>query len=208
MADQAALDSYLHSLDVERLQDVISSLEVYEDKYTPEHAVPGIIVLLNLLPELPRRQSGMFDFDARIVIGRVIYRLARVLKDPKAIEEAVQKILPQLTTLSAKEELISVIGYREGAGQKLVSESTANRFEQDWREEVRSASVDTLVEERELLRIMLRAKRDADPTETTIEIPDSYHMTLALLRSAYSEVQSQTLGSRAIRRSARLAWKI
>ena len=123
MADRSALDSYLRSLDVERLQDVISSLEVYENEFAPEHVVPGTIVLLNLLPELPERQRGMFELDPRMVVRRVVYRLLRSLKAPDAIEAAVREILPELTTLSAKLELITLVGYREG----LVTSSSRSR---------------------------------------------------------------------------------
>lgn len=206
MVDRSALDSYLRSLDVERLQDVILSLEVYENEFAPEHAVPGTIVLLNLLPGLPERQRGMFEFDPRTVVGRVVYRLMRSLKTPDKVEAAVRESLPELTTLSAKFNLLTIVGHREHAGHKLVSEPVASQLEKDWRAEVRSASVDTLTEETELFRNLLFAIRDADPTEPPLKIADSPQMTLALLKSARSEGRSQTIGSRAVRRSARLAW--
>ena len=208
MADRTALDSYLRSLNAERLQDVIASLEAYEEQFAPEHVEPGSVVLLNLLPELPERQRGMFDLDTRMAVGRVVYRLVRSLKEPDAIEAAVRAILPQVTTLSAKEELITIVGYRENAGHRLISESAASKFEQDWRGEVRSATVDALAEEGDLFRILLLAKRDADPAEPLFEIPDSPRVTLALLQSARSEVRSQAMGSRAVRRSPRLAWNV
>lgn len=206
MADGEAFDSYLNSLDAERLQDVIASLETYEDQFGPGHVVPGTVVLLNLLPKLPKRQRGMFEFETRMVVRRVVYRLVRSLKDPEVIETAVREILPQVTTLSSKLELITIVGYRKGAGHNLVSEVAANKFEKDWRVEVCVASADLLADESELLRILLLVRREADPSEPTLEIADSPRMTLALLRSARSEVRSQSMGSRAVRRSARLAW--
>lgn len=147
----------------------------------------------------------MFDFDTGMAVRRVVYRLVRSLKDPDAIEAAVREILPQVATLFSKLELITSVGYREGAGHKLVSEAAASKFEKGWRVEVRAASVDILAEESGLLRILLLA-READPAEPSIEIADSARLTLALLRSARSEVRSQSMGSRAVRRSARLAW--
>ena len=208
MADRSSLDSYLCSLDAERLQDVISSLEAYEDKFAPEHVVPGAIVLLNLLPKLPERQRGMFEFDPQMVVGRVVYRLLRSLKTPDAVETAVREILPELTTLSAKFALLTIVGYREHAGHKLVSEPVASQLEQDWRAEVRSATVDALAEECDLFRVLLCAKRDAAPAEPPLDIADSPRVTLALLQSARSEVRSYAMGSRAVRRSLRLAWNV
>jgi hypothetical protein len=132
----------------------------------------------------------------------------RSLAAPDVVEAAVRKILPELTTLSAKEELLSIIGYREGAGHRLVSESAAREFEQGWRGEVRSATVDTLNEEGDLCRLLLLTKRGADSAEPPLDIIDSPRVTLALLQSARSEVQSQAMGSRAVRRSPRLAWHV
>ena len=210
MADREALDTYLRSLDPERLQDVISSLEAYQDQFASEHVVPGTVVLLNLLPELPERQGGMFDFDSRLVVRRVVYRLVRALKDQAEAEAATRKILPRVTTLSSKFELITIVGHRENQGHKLVSESAAHTFEKDWRVEVRSAiasaTADVLAKETQLLRLFLVAKQEADPADPHFEIPDSPCMTLALLRSARTEVRSQSLGSHTIRRSPRLVW--
>jgi hypothetical protein len=179
---------------------------VYEEQFASEHVVPASIVLLNVLPELPERSRGMFEINARMVVGRVVYRLLRSLKDVASIEAAVREILPQLTTLSAKDELITMVGYREGAGHKLISETAGRQFEESWRTEVRSATADSLAGERELLRVLLLAKRDAKPAEPALCVADSPGVTLALLRSARHNVQSQTMGSRAVLRSARLAW--
>jgi hypothetical protein len=208
MADRLAFDSYLRSLDAERLEDVISSLEAYEDRFAPEHVVPGTIVLLNLMPQLPERQRGILDLDPRTVVRRVVYRLLRSLKPPDKVkvEEAVREILPEVTTLSAKAELIVLVGYREDAGHKLVSEPVARQMEQSLRADVRSASVDALAGEDKLLYILLLTKRDAELTEPTLKIADLPQMTLALLKSARTEVLSQAMGSWAVRRSARLAW--
>lgn len=208
MADRTALDTYLRSLDAARLQDVIASLETYEDKFASEHVVPGTIVLLNLLPDLPERQQGLFEFGSGIVVTRVTYRLLRSLKNPEAVEAAVRMILPELRSLSSKRELISDVGYQEGAGHKLVSEAAAAEFERTWRNEVRSTSTDKLAVEKDVLRVLYEAKREADPAEGPLVIDGSPKMTLALLRGARSEVRSQSMGSRTVRRSPRLAWKV
>jgi predicted KAP-like P-loop ATPase len=208
MTDRKAFEDYLRTIDTERLQDVISSLEVYEEQFSPQHIVSGSVVLLNLLPELPERQRGMFDLDTSLIVGRVVYRLIRSLKEPKAIEAVVREVLSQVKTLSAKARLITIVGYRKGAGHKLVSESVAREFEECWRAEVRSASADSLAEENDLLRVLLAVKRDAGFSELPLVVADSPRVTLALLRSARSNVRSQAMGSRAVRQSPRLAWDL
>jgi len=208
MADRDALESYLRSLDAGRLEDVIGSLENYKDQFASQHVVPGTIVLLNLLPDMPVRQRGMFEMGTLLVVTRVTYRLLRSLKDPEAAEAAVHQILPELKTLSAKLELIGDVGYREGRGHKLVSEAAAAELEKALRTEVRTATVEDLAKELDLWRLLLVAKREAGPSEAAIQVGDAPQLTLALLRSARSELQRQSAGSRAVRRLPRLAWEV
>ena len=208
MADGEAFGNYLRSLPAERLEDVISNLEVYEEQFAPEHAVPGSVVLLNLLSELPDRERGMYALDPRQTVSRVVYRLVRLLKDPDAIETAVRSILPQLTKLSAKKELITMVGYHKNAGHKLVSQSAARQLEKDWRGEVRSATIDSLAAEDDLLWTLSVLKQDSGSGEPPLEVPDSPSVTHALLRSACTVIRSQSLGSHAVHISPRLRWDV
>jgi len=208
MADRDALEAHLRSVNPNRLQDVISSLEAYEDQFAPEHVVPGTIVLLNLLPDLPERRRGMFELETRLVVSRVTYRLLRSLKSAPAVEAAVRQILPEVKSLSAKLELITDVGYREGAGAKLVSAAAAAEFERALRDEVRAASVDDLSKEPDLFRLFLVVQREADPSEPPLAIGDAPKLTLAVLQAARSEVRRQSAGSRAVRRLPRLAWDV
>jgi hypothetical protein len=205
IGDQAGLDQFLRSLDMSTIQDVLSSLEAYEDKFTPEHVVPAVVVLLNLWPDLPERKRGMYEFGLEMVIGRVTYRLLRSIKDPLAVENSVRTILPQLTTFHSRLDLITTVGYVKGAGHKLVSESAADIFEKEWREQVRQASEQSLVKERELFKVLLYAKKEGEPP---VVVSDSTSLTRAILRSARSETLSQTMGSRAVRRLPRLPWDL
>ncbi|MDQ3571459.1 MAG: KAP family NTPase [Actinomycetota bacterium] len=208
MADRSALDGFLRSLDPQRLEDVIASLEAYEDQYGPEHVVPGAVVLLNLLPDLPGRERGMFDVDGRLVVSRVTYRLLRSFGDPDEVRRAVDAILPELSTLSAKFEVISDIGHREGAGHKLVPEEVAKAFEAEWRSEVRQASSSELIRDPDLLRVLIFAREAATDAEPSLEVPSDPEVTAAVLRTSRTEVRGQAMGTRAVRRSARLPWDV
>jgi hypothetical protein len=150
----------------------------------------------------------MFELDTRLVVTRVTYRLLRSLDNPAAVEAAARQILPELKSLSAKLELITHVGYREGAGHKLVSATAAAELEKALRDEVRTTPVDNLSKEREIVRLFLVARREADPSEAPLIIDDAPQLTLAVLQAARSEVRSQTMGSHAVRRSSRLAWDV
>jgi hypothetical protein len=86
-------------------------------------------VLLNLIPDVPEDGGGMFRIEPSIVVGRITFRLLRAVGDPPTVAKAVCRILPHLDTLSAKSQLITDVGYREGAGHKLVPEANAKEFE-------------------------------------------------------------------------------
>ena len=204
---QESLNRYLRSLEPTRQQDVIASLEEFEDQFTPEHVVSGVTVLLNLLPDLPKREREFFGFDTRMVVSRVTYRLLKSLNGPYEVETSVDLILPELSTLSSKLSFVHQVGYREGSGHKLVSEVAAARLEKAWRTEVATAPVEALVREPELLWVIIFAKQFTEPSDPPLSIDSSPEMTLALLRASKSEILSQTDGSRAIKRTPRLAWK-
>ena len=206
MTAPEAFEAYLKSIDPGRLRDIVESLEAFEDQPDVGRIVPGVIVLLNLLPEVPEQQRGMLDLGGKFVITRVVYRLVRSLRTPDAIEAAVREILPQLRSLSAKFELISQVGYREGRGHKLVSEDAAAEFESAWRQDVRAASVHELEKETNLLSILVFTKKGRRDAEPDLEIPDVPTLTVAILKNAYGEATSQTLGTRSVRRHPRLAW--
>jgi hypothetical protein len=138
----------------------------------------------------------MFTFGKGLVVGRVVYRLVRSLKNPGAIEAAVREILPQIATLSSKLELIDTVGYRENVGHKLVSEAAAKSFEEDWSAELHGATAEDLTRESGLLWMLLYARRQATPTEPSVVISDLPGVTLAVLKSARTEVMSQGMGTR------------
>jgi len=206
MNDQFAFDKYLHSLNIERLEDVIASLENFEDKFAFEHVVPGVTVLLNILPALPEKARGLFDFDSGVVVRRITFRLFRSLNDPVKAEVAVKAILPKIKSLSTKLDLIIQVGYHENAGHKFVSEAIAKELESNWRSEVRKATPLVLSKENDLLRLLLVVKKYSTTDEPLLKIPDTPKYTPAILKNARGDTRSQPADSRAIRRSPRLQW--
>jgi hypothetical protein len=204
--DREAIDQFLRSVSPDEIEDVIGGLELFEDDYRPQHVLPGVVTLLNFMPEIPERKRGMFDFGTKLKVTRVTYRLLRSLEDQAEIERAVRLILPELRFLSLKWEVISDVGYRENAGHRLVAQQAAADLEAEWRQEVRSAAVDRLEADPDLLRVLLFAQRDLGDGEAAIAVPDAPQVTHRLLLSSRSEALSQSVGSYAVRRETRLAW--
>ena len=197
MTDRNGFDEIIHSLDPARWQDVVSNLCDLADRFRPEHVEPGIVVLLNLWPDLPERQSSssVLGNDTRGIVRRATYLLLRPLEDTTAVETAVRRILPEVTSLSSRVELVLLVGHRENSGHKLVSETAAYEFENMLRHEIRTAPADELAEERDPLRVLVFAKHYGWPTEEPFEIDDSSKLTFALLRSTRWEATTASSGA-------------
>ena len=206
LVDGKDFGQYLRSIPAQRQERAISRLEFYEERYTPEHVIPGVVAILNLLSELPSRPTKMIELSTSQIVNRAVYRMFRCIKDPVVAEAKVRKILPQLKRLSAKWKLIKIVGYKKHADHKLVSESAARRLEKEWRDEVRSASTASLAKEDGLLWTLTDLKQDSGPEEPAFEVPDSTAVTRALLTSARQTVKTQGAGSRAVHQLPQLQW--
>jgi hypothetical protein len=209
ITDQKELDKFLRSIDEEVLQDVVEALTHFDRTYPTEAVVPASIVLLNLLPDMPERPRDMWSFtDARITVTRVVLRLLRQLEKPELIEEAVSKIMPNVSTLSAKLELVRLVGYKKGSGHKLVNEDVAKRLENELNVEIRAAGTRKLASEWDLMRLLLAVKRsdaDGDPLSLSVNSPA---LNANVLKGTTYISQSQSMGSRAVKKETLLAWDV
>ena len=144
---------------------------------------------------------------ARGIILKVILRLLRVLKDATAVEAAVRRILPEVTSLSSKVELVLQIGHREKSSHKLVSVTTARELETMLRNEIRPATTDELALERDPSRILEFAKHHAGPSEKPFDMDDSPELTFVLLRSVRGQMETLSVDSRVVHRIPVLNWE-
>ena len=206
MSDRVARDEFIRSLEPTRRQDVVSNLCELVYRISQEQVEPGIVMLLNLWSDMPERSSGWSTFvnNTTSAVRRATHRLLDTLGDPIAVEAAVCRILPEVTSFSSKVELVLQVGHREVPGHKLVSETAANELETMLRNEIRAASAADLAEERDPLPVLILAKHYGDPPEEPLELGDCPRLTFALLRSARVETRT---GSGAVRRSAKLDWE-
>ena len=196
MTVRDGLNEFIRSLDATRWQDVVSNLCDLADRFRPEHVEPGVVVLLDLWPDMPERpsSSSVLGDDARGTVRRATLRLLRVLEDAAAVEAAVRRILPQVTSLSSKVELVLQVGHRKKSGHKLASETAAKEFEKMLRNEIRAAPADDLAKERDPLRVLVFAKHYGGPSEDPFDIDDSPKLTFALLRSTRWEAATASSG--------------
>jgi hypothetical protein len=204
--DEQALESYLRAIPEARREDTIRALEAYEEEYAPEMVVPACTALLNVGDDLPERSRGFLGLDASLVVGRVVVRLLRVLPGRPETDAAVDSIYGALRTLTAKYELLRIAGVAEESSRELLSEEAKEALGSRFSVDVAATPSAGLVGERELARVIHRARLYADPEAPRIEIPPDPEVTMTMLASASTEQQSQTLGSHAVRRTPVFAW--
>ena len=88
MTVRVASDEFIRSLEPARWQDVVSNLCDLADRFRPEHVEPGVVVLLNLWPDMPKRRSNssVLGNDTKGIIQRATYLLLRTLEDTATVE--------------------------------------------------------------------------------------------------------------------------
>ncbi|MEM9409149.1 MAG: NTPase KAP, partial [Acidobacteriota bacterium] len=204
--DGPRLSALFESLHSSEIEGVTQALESFEDKFEPRHVRPAVPTLLNALPLIPDRQRGMFDFGKEIVVERVVLRLLRALDGPEDVRLAVDHALPQVNTLRGQWLLITLVGYLEGAGQKLVTESEAADLYRQWRQRLRDATAEQLLEEEHLLDMAYWHNRLIESGEPALEIGSDPRIVARLLESASTETISSSMEGRAITRHPRLHW--
>ncbi|MBQ1054496.1 AAA family ATPase [Micromonospora sp. C32] len=206
--DEDALDALLRSCETSELEDVVGALEAFETEFPIDAVVPASRVLLNLLPDMPERPRRTMTFvDARLVVVRVVLRLMRRLDSPDKVMEAAGQILAEVPSFASRLELITILGYREGAGHRLVSEADARVLEERFREQLMAAPSSILANEKGLLRLLYAPKFFGDGGDAVQVDPKNLPLARALLLDARSIVRSQQIGSRSVRTGVRLSWE-
>lgn len=197
----------LQEIDPSEWSEIIHSLESFEGEYPLDAVVPGSVVLLNLINQMPKKEREIFNFfDEEMVVTRVVLRLLRRLESTAAVAAALEEALPSVITISDKFRLVSIVGHQEHVGHKLVDEEASERLERQIRELVRQALPEDLALERDLNRLLTFTKSNSGPDEGHVTLPTSGSLACAILKGSLSEVRSQGMGTRAVTTEKVLNW--
>jgi hypothetical protein len=207
LTDAARLQSLLDVLSPGQVEELLGRLEDYEDEF-PEDVSDAVVVLMAQSDRLREGRSGMWDFGADMTLTRVVLRLLRRVADEPAREVIAARAFDQMPSLSARIQLLLIVGYEPNAGHELVSEGEASRLGQQLRDLILRASPEELARERELPQLLSWALRDDElgSQETVRLVLDDDAALFRLLRSTLSEAFSQTIGEVNQRREYRLPW--
>lgn len=186
MNDQNAMDRRIRSFEPEDWPYIIGHLPSFQDQFRRDHVEPGIIVLYNLFPDWLENSP----LSAESIVGGVARAILNQLQTPEEVEVIVRRVLPELTSLYSKTELIHLVGHQQ-VGDGLISEEAEAEFSMELFNHMQSMSIDELAQEKNLASTLKFIKDSGRP----VEIPDSPKITFVLLRSSLITSEAQPLQS-------------
>ncbi len=208
LGDQEALTMRFAAMDPRMLEHAIERLREYEDDYRPEHVESAVEVLLNQMPRLREGTEQFMDVGAHRKVRWAALDFLRKIEDPEALALKVKMVMPRVDNLSARLDLATMVGHREGIGRGLVSEEEARNLEEHVLTALEHADPDSLARERNVVRLLMGA-REIDRTRgealsTRLAEKDSVFLTV--LRSSLKESHSFTQGEVVSRVEHELMW--
>jgi hypothetical protein len=164
-----------------------------------------------VLCQMPRLREGteqFMDVGAHRKVRWAVLNILRKIEDPDTLALKVKMVMPRVDNLTARLDLATMVGHREGLGRGLVSEAEARSLEEHVLSDLEFADPDTLAEERDLVRLLLGAREieQARGEALCTRLGERDHVFLAVLRSALSESHSSTQGDAISRVEHELAW--
>ena len=206
--DSAALAHEFNAIADDELEDVISDLGRFAGEYSEAGLINVIVEILGAMTRLPRHDDrSVFMPEARFNVTYVIDKiLEQYRRNGGTVESAVNAIIPQLQSFSARLELILLIGYVPDTGRRLVSEAYAQQLQEQYEQGVAAMPIEQLVYEDKPVRVLIApvywGSHIAQRIDTTAPLSVHY----AVFKSAVGENRHQSFESTHVHRTPVLAW--
>src|SRR6185312_8388239 len=97
-------------------------VEIYEDEFPTDDVAGALGVLMSQLSRLPTEHAPFGDLAPPLQLTRVVLRLLRRVPEDAQRAAAMEHALASIRPLIARVEFVQLVGFREGAGHKLVTE--------------------------------------------------------------------------------------
>ncbi len=157
--DPDRLRVLLEEEDLEGLDRLMLRLQEYEDAFQPQKVLQAIPVISDRHARLMSKTGRTIDFGADVSYGGLMRRMLDKVEDPEQLTYQLKTILPRIDSLSARQELVSIVGHRPNTGEKRVSQEDADWFEGYMVTALENASKASLAREYALTRLLIRAKQ-------------------------------------------------
>lgn len=207
--DSAALAHEFNAIVDGELEDVISDLGRFAGEYSEAGLINVIVEILGAMTRLPRHDDrSVFMPEARYNVTYTINKiLEQYQRNGGAVEAAVDAIIPQLQSLSARLELMLLVGHVPDAGRRLVSSSYAQQLQQQYEQDAAAMPIEQLVHEDNPLRVLIAPVYWGSGIAQTIEVTAPLAVHDAVFKSAVDENRHQSFESTHVHRTSVLAWR-
>ncbi len=158
-SDPSRLGALLEKEDLKGLDRLMLRLQEYEDAFQPREVLQAIPVISDRHARLMSEAGRTVDLGADVSYGGLMRRMLGKVEDPEHLTYQLKTILPRIDYLSARLELVSIVGHRPNTGEKRVSQEDANWFEGYMVTALENASKESLAREYALTRLLIRASQ-------------------------------------------------
>lgn len=209
LGDESELASLFGALNGEEVEHLLDRLEDWQEEYPRESVAIALPIVMNQLPRLREGRRHINDFGADLAVTRVALRLLRRLEDRDEVARLVVETLPKIDSLSARLDLVKMVGQRENAGHDVVDGEQAAEIEALLEQDIKEASATDLSSERGLVGILAWIEeRDASfKPDRVPALMDQDEFVLQLLRQSWTEGFSQNMDDVAVRSHPKLNWE-
>jgi hypothetical protein len=188
--EESDLRAALTSIPDDRLEDALERLVEPAERILPAAVPASVKVMLEQFPRLRTEIRGMHDFGSEFSITRPVLRMLRRLQ-PDAVMDLARQLLGETPTIFAAFELVTLVGHRENAGHRLVSEGQAVELERLLRARIRAAG-NELAAERNLTRVLFHSC-ELTPDQPVFPEVMSGSVAAAILRSGIATTRQQDI---------------
>lgn len=208
MANPGGFSAFLEELEVERLTEVISALEVFEGSYPVDGVPEAVTKLINIIPSLPNSGPGLISLNPGIGVGRIALRMLSQYADQDKVGEVLKSAFRDSPSLSAKYTIVDLAGQWDTSRQPLVKEKKVEDLRADFLQLLYAAKESELASEHDLESLLLAPKQFAGAPVLKVSEAAGELTHLAVFQALSSEIRSQSMGDRAVQRTPTLSWDL
>lgn len=192
MEDGPALQAIVGGLSAVDLDDLLARLSAYEDDIPPAAARSAIGVLLGVYPRLRTWSLGFLDMGPEIAVDRLALRLLRRVEDLDERIRIVEALCAEVPGFTGRMRLLRNAGRRPNPDfERLAPADVLEQLYQRLCAEIRHASADQIVAERDPLDLLSRAlEEDPSDRDGVDELLRDLRAAEAVLFSARASLRS------------------
>lgn len=157
--DPHRLQALLEKEDLESLHRLMMRLHEYEDTFRPPEITDAIPVISNRHANLMSKEGRTSSFESDFSYGGLMVRMLDKWQDPVQLAHQLKTSLPRIDSLSARLEIVTMVGDRPNTGENLISEEDAEWFEENMVTALENESKEALRQEYALTRLLTRARQ-------------------------------------------------